>query len=211
MPFRLKPSFLEPAGSSRYPEGMKRTFFLLIALLPAVVSVAPLSAAASTPAVSAARGKKKARHSLSFWVMRRAFAVGRKINGTGGYRFDGHNDCYGFLRRVWSPVLRFYKGQRRSSVARLPVSDIGSGAWKRITNWNELRPGDLLATAKGHKWGADWHAGLYYGKVRGVHKIYDNSGRSSMGGAYVRAHPPGMFKYYYAPVHKLLVKYNKIN
>lgn len=134
---------------------------------------------------------------LSKNVMRRAFKIARQINQSGGYRFDGYNDCYGFVRRTWDALLDAMKQKR------IPVNDGPSSAWRPIRDWNDLEPGDVLATAQGHMWGARWHGGLYAGKRGGTHMILDNSGSLS---AKFRPHPPGLFKYYYSRTHDLLKK-----
>ncbi|QSQ19818.1 LysM peptidoglycan-binding domain-containing protein [Pyxidicoccus parkwayensis] len=128
-------------------------------------------------------------------VMKKAKEEGSEINRTGGYRFDGKNDCYGFVRRVWDPIL---KAQGKS---KLPVNDVGSKNWSRI-DWDKLKPGAVLSTAKGHAWGDKWHGGLYAGKKNGVHYIYDNSGSK---GAKLRPLPsPDYFKYVHTPTLKML-------
>lgn len=128
-------------------------------------------------------------------IMDRAKVVGDEINRTGGYRFDGTNDCYGFMRRVWNPILE------SMGKPPLPVSDYPSSQWQRI-DWDRLKPGDVLSTAQGHAWGADWHGGIFAGKINGVLYIYDNSGSKS---AQLRPLPnPNFFRYYYTPTHKTL-------
>lgn len=128
-------------------------------------------------------------------VMKNAKTEGAEINRTGGYRFDGKNDCYGFVRRVWDPIL---KGQGKS---KLPVNDVGSKNWSRI-DWDKLKPGAVLSTHQGHAWGNKWHGGLYAGKINGVHYIYDNSGSKS---AKLRPLPsPDFFKYVHTPTLKML-------
>ncbi|MEQ8192306.1 MAG: PPC domain-containing protein [Candidatus Eremiobacterota bacterium] len=133
-------------------------------------------------------------------IMNNADTVAKAINSTGGYRFDGWNDCYGFDRRVWDPVLKSL------NMSVLPISDAPSSNWVEITDWKQLKTGDVLATHKGHQWGANWHGGLYAGYQNGVHYIYDCSpAGTGMNGAYRRALPyNGFFKYYYNPVHKIL-------
>ena len=140
---------------------------------------------------SAAAGK------LSSEIIQRAGTISVEINRSGGYRFDGRNDCYGFVRRVWDPVLTG-KGLRP-----LPVSDVASQNWAPITAWAQLTPGDVLATHQGHMWGASWHGGLFFGMVGGKAYSFDNS-PSNKGGAYPRIAPSGVFRYYYLPTHKLL-------
>ena len=133
---------------------------------------------------------------LSDEVLKKAFSVAGDINKTGGYRFDGTNDCYGFVRRVWDPILS------AMGHAKLPVSDYPSSQWARITDWNKLHPGDALATAQGHFWGAHWHGGLFKGMKNGTPMIFDNT--PSHNGASV--HSNEVFTYYYIPTHQLLEK-----
>jgi LysM repeat protein len=137
-----------------------------------------------------------ANQGLQDQIMGRAKSIGGQINATGGYRFDGHNDCYGFVRRVWDDVL---KGQGEKP---LPVNDgPNSPNWSAI-NWDNLKAGDVLSTAKGHQWGDRWHGGLYAGKINGVHHIYDNSGSKS---AQLRPVPNlNYFSYVYNRTHDKL-------
>ncbi len=132
---------------------------------------------------------------LSKSILERATRIGNEINRTGGYRFDGYNDCYGFVRRVWDSLLKS-KGMKA-----LPVSDVGSSAWQRI-DWKKLKVGDVLSTHQGHAWGKHWHGGIFAGFRNGVPYIYDNSGSRS---AQLRPLPHnGYFSYFYTPVHELL-------
>lgn len=88
-----------------------------------------------------------------------------------------------------------------------PVADYPSSNWVRITDKDELVPGDVLSTHQGHAWGATWHGGLYYGKENGVHYVLDNSKRGNLNGTYVRTWYY-KFYYYYKPVHdKLTAQY----
>ncbi|NMO13424.1 LysM peptidoglycan-binding domain-containing protein [Pyxidicoccus fallax] len=132
-------------------------------------------------------------------VMKKAKTEGEEINRTGGYRFDGKNDCYGFVRRVWNPILK------KQGKSPLPVDDAGSKSgsknWSRI-DWDKLKPGAVLSTHEGHAWGDKWHGGIYAGKKNGVHYIYDNSGSKS---AKLRPLPsPDYFKYVHTPTLKML-------
>lgn len=130
-------------------------------------------------------------------LMGRAKEIGNQINSSGGYRFDGHNDCYGFVRRVLDPVLQ------ANGRAKLPVNDgPNSGAWGRIDDWDKLKPGTALSTHQGHMWGDQWHGGIYAGKIEGKHYIYDSS--SSQGGVKMRELPPGLFNYYHTPSAEIL-------
>ena len=138
------------------------------------------------------------RCDLSQDVMEHAGKIGHEINSTGGYRFDGFNDCYGFVRRTWNPMLQ------AQGKPDLPVDDYPSSHWQRI-DWNKLVPGDVLATAQGHHFGADWHGGMFAGMHNGVPYIYDDSGKSDRDGAFIRPIPfPGFFSYYYVPTHRML-------
>ncbi|MBI3925965.1 MAG: transglycosylase SLT domain-containing protein [Armatimonadetes bacterium] len=142
--------------------------------------------------------------SLQDQIMERARSIGGDINATGGYRFDGTNDCYGFVRRVWDPVLQ------EKGLSRLPVSDGPNSAdWDRINDWGQLKPGDVLATSQGHQWGDRWHGGLYAGTdEQGRHQIYDNS--SGQGGAKLRVLPSNdFFTHFYRPTHELLGQGNE--
>lgn len=135
---------------------------------------------------------------LSSKVMAHAKVIGHRINATGGYRFDGFNDCYGFVRRSWNPLLDA-RGK-----ADLPVDDYPSSDWARI-DWNKLVPGDVLSTAQGHHFGADWHGGIFAGMHHGVPYIFDDSGKHSRNGAYIRPLPyPGYFSFFYKPTHRML-------
>ncbi len=147
-----------------------------------------------SPAAAAGQGVNK---DLSGRVMQRASSVSLEINRSGGYRMDGRNDCYGFVRRTWDPELKAL-GQRA-----LPVSDYASRDWAPISSWSALVPGDVLSTHQGHMWGPNWHGGLFSGIVGGKPYSFDNS-PSNRGGAYPRPAPSGVFRYYYIPTHKLL-------
>ncbi len=136
------------------------------------------------------------------------------------YKFDGVSDCYGFVRQVWNPILAdgsihsedFNKDYNNNSkkleriniTGGLPVASYPDSDWVKITNLNDLCIGDVLATHQGHKWGGDWHGGIYAGKdVNGNHLVWDCS--SSKNGAYKRGFYSG-FKYYYKPIHDVLAK-----
>lgn len=134
---------------------------------------------------------------LSGRVMARASQVSAEINRTGGYRADGRNDCYGFVRRAWDPEMSAM-GKRN-----LPVSDFVSRDWAPVTSWSAMVPGDVLGTHQGHMWGPNWHGGLFAGIINGKPHSFDAS-PSNRGGAYIRPAPSGLFRYYYVPTHKLL-------
>lgn len=126
-------------------------------------------------------------------VIQNAGKIGRVINSSGGYRFDGSNDCYGFVRRTWDPILSSHK------LPPLPVSDYKSANWARISDWKALKSGDVLATHQGHMWGPNWHGGMFSGMNGSVPVILDNTpGRG------VSSHANEMFSYYYLPTHLLL-------
>ena len=134
---------------------------------------------------------------LSAKVMYYAAIVAHQINTSGGYIFNGVNDCYGFLRRVWNPILQ------AMGKPDLPVDDYPSPNWLPIQNWNALIVGDVLATAKGHHWGGDWHCGLYAGKNGNTQLIFDNNPEDN---ASIHPGGPGLFFYYYNPTHQLLAQ-----
>jgi peptidoglycan hydrolase-like protein with peptidoglycan-binding domain len=127
-------------------------------------------------------------------VMGRARSIGGQINATGGYRFDGYNDCWGFVRRVLDPVMK------RKGLPAIPTADAGTSAgrrnWDAISSWSKVPVGTPLSTHEGHAWGAQWHGGLFAGVKNGVPYIYDNSGSRS---AQLRPMPPGLFKYFHKP------------
>lgn len=137
----------------------------------------------------------KADSGLETLIMKRAAQVAAQIHNSGGYRFDGSNDCYGFMRRVWDPVL----GAR--GAPGLPVADFVSRNWQPIRSWSALRLGDVLATHQGHRWGEQWHGGLFNGFVSGKAYIFDNSYAN---GPMARVAPAGLFHYYYRPTHDML-------
>ncbi|MCX5790018.1 MAG: hypothetical protein NTX64_16170, partial [Elusimicrobia bacterium] len=127
-------------------------------------------------------------------VIAQAYQVAKQINSTGGYRFDGTNDCYGFVRRVWNPILSNLHD------AAMPVDDYPDSKWARITDWKQLKPGDALATAQGHHWGGNWHGGLFYGMKGSTPTVFDDTPNPR--GASI--HSNEVFLYYYVPTHKLL-------
>lgn len=143
-------------------------------------------------------GAQSVNKGLSSKIMAKASQVSVEINRTGGYRMDGRNDCYGFVRRTWDPELASMKRKN------LPVSDFASKDWAPVTSWSALVPGDVLATHQGHMWGPNWHGGLFAGMINGKPNSFDNS-PSNRGGAYIRPAPSGVFRYYYVPTHKLLM------
>ena len=129
------------------------------------------------------------------------------------YRFNGIGDCYGYCRQVWNAVLAdglphredFYPhpyNQKRwlNLPGGLPVDDAPDPNWIRFTNPRVLVKGDLLATAQGHFWGANWHGGIYAGHDHN----WDSSHLNGLNGAYKRPLYSG-FHYYYEPLHVALL------
>ncbi len=159
---------------------------------PFVDDTAPVSATISaTTSGGSALGNK---------VMTDAKRIGDEINRTGGYRFDGVNDCWGFVRRVLDPSLK------ERGLPPLPTADAGTAAgtknWNRISDWSKVPVGTPLSTHQGHAWGAQWHGGIFAGTKDGVPMIYDNSGSKS---AQLRPLPnPDYFKYFHVPSAQLL-------
>lgn len=161
------------------------------------VSAEPEASKPQKPPKSPGAGESaedQRREALQDAVVARARKVAREINSSGGYRFDGWNDCYGFVRRVWDPILE------KADSRKLPVSDYPSREWAPVTNWRKMTAGDVLATHDGHRWGASWHGGLSMGWKDGKAMIFDNS--SSMDGAHIRANQ--IFRYYHVPTHRRL-------
>jgi Ca2+-binding RTX toxin-like protein len=133
-------------------------------------------------------------------IMQRARSVGDQINRTGGYRFDGTNDCWGFVRRALNPTLKTL------GLDELPTGDAGTPVgrrnWDRVTDWSKVPVGTPLSTHEGHAWGAQWHGGIFAGVRNGKPYVFDCSG--SRDGAYLRPMPAGLFKYFYTPVARQL-------
>jgi hypothetical protein len=130
-------------------------------------------------------------------VLDRAAVVAAEINRSGGYRFDGTNDCYGFVTRVVDPLLA------QAGLAPMPRADgPRSPDWEPFTDWSQLRPGDVVATGQGHQWGNTWHGAIFAGIEDGVPMIWDAS--STTGGAHKRPAPQGLFSHYYRPLHQAL-------
>ena len=135
--------------------------------------------------------------STSAQIMTHAQTVANQINSSGSYRFEGNDDCYSFIRRTWNPLL--------DSISQpgLPMNDYPDQKWVKIPSWAILIPGDVLATAQGHFWGGNWHAGLYAGASGGTYQVFDDT--PSWG---ARQHPvswePNAFLWYYVPTHRLL-------
>jgi hypothetical protein len=138
---------------------------------------------------------------LSASVIQMGESVSAVIHATGGYRFDGYNDCYGFVRRTWDPLL----AQMHTTPAALPVDDYPSKTWYPITNWNALVPGDVLGTVQGHSWGANVDYGMYGGVKNGVQYTFANGGGA--GPVFAPANTTGgWYRYYYGPTHALLTR-----
>jgi hypothetical protein len=131
-------------------------------------------------------------------ILDHAAQIAGEINGSGGYRFDGVNDCYGFVTRTVDPILQ------QAGLDPLPRGDGPSSEdWAPITDWSQLRPGDVLATGQGHQWGDQWHGGIFAGFEDGVPMIWDAS--SGTGAATKRPLPyDGFFTHYYRPLHDAL-------
>jgi LysM repeat protein len=158
----------------------------------------PSAPAPSAPVPGLAPGS--AESGLSSQVMDRATQIGNEINRTGGYRFDGVNDCWGFVRRVMDPLLK------ERGLPALPTADAGTPAgqknWEKITDWSKIPVGTPLSTHQGHAWGAQWHGGIFAGMKNGQPMIYDNSGSGS---AQLRPLPrDGYFSYFHKPSAALL-------
>jgi len=157
-----------------------------------IVNAAMAGAAGAAGAAKTAGGA-----ALSARIMTNAAVVAAQIDSTGGYRFDGRNDCYGFVRRTWNPVLA---GMKKSA---LPVNTYPDKRWAKVTSWALLLPGDVLATAQGHFWGGTWHGGLFAGNAKSGPQVFDDTP-----GWAARPHPlsweAGVFKWYYLPTHQLL-------
>lgn len=115
-------------------------------------------------------------------VMNSAASVAQNINATGGYLFDGHNDCYGFVQRALNPLLT------EQGLPKLPVNDYGTAQatrdWPAVTDWSQVPVGTPLSTHAGHMWGDAWHGGIFAGVQNGVPMMWDSS--SGTGGAYFR-------------------------
>lgn len=134
------------------------------------------------------------------------------------YIFNGVQDCYGTVRQVWNAVLydggahaedfswAYNKSRWIGVDGGLPVGTAPDGNWQRITDLNQLKMGDILATHQGHAWGGQWHGGMYAGKDgSGHHFQWDNSHIDGLDGFYRRNFWSG-FLYYYVPAHNLLAK-----
>jgi len=162
----------------------------------ATTSAPPSAASIVSKAMAGAAGAA-GKAGLSTRIMTNAAVVAAQIDSTGGYRFDGYNDCYGFVRRTWNPIL---EGMKKPD---LPVDTYPDKRWARVTSWAALLPGDVLATAQGHFWGGSWHGGLFAGNAKSGPQVFDDTP-----GWAARPHPlswePGVFKYYYLPTHQLL-------
>ncbi len=129
------------------------------------------------------------------------------------YRFNGIGDCYGYCRQVWNAILADGSPHREDFYPHpynlkrwlnlpggLPVNDYPDPNWVYFSNPKVLVKGDLLATAQGHHWGADWHGGIYAGNDHN----WDSSHLNGLNGAYKRPLYGG-FHYYYKPLHVALL------
>lgn len=128
---------------------------------------------------------------MSKQVLQQAGAVAAKINNSGGFRLDGENDAWGFIRRVWDPQLKAMKKPA------LPARGAAAGDWAPIASWARLLPGDIVATPPGDTSGKAWHGGLCYQGGKG----YDNFPGK---GVQLRQLAGLGLRYYYVPTHKLL-------
>lgn len=154
-------------------------------------SPAPPQAAPPSPPTAPNQPSENQR--LRAAVLANADRVANEINSTGGYRADGVNDCYGFVRRTWDSLLA------ERNLPPLPVSDAPSAEWAPIGDWNDILPGDVLATHQGHAWGPQWHGGLALGMQDGTPMIMDDAPRTN-----VSTRPNQEFHYYHVPTHLLL-------
>lgn len=153
---------------------------------------AGLGDAASRPALAAAPAASSG--SLGRDVMARAWLVAEHIRASGGYRADGENGALGFIRRSWDPLL--------AALGRpaLEPGEPPSARWSAITDWAELRPGDILSTHPGYAPGSAWHGGLFAGVKFGTVWVFDNAPGLGPKG---RPHD-GRFRYFFRPTHELL-------
>lgn len=123
---------------------------------------------------------------------------------------------YHEARMVWCPTVPPDPSVDNEPMDRvgimsggLLVRDSVNPDWVRITDRDLLMPGDALCTEQGHRWGDDWHGGIYAGKENGVHKQWDcaDPPEEAMSGAHHRNFY-SEFKYYYKPLHDLLARRN---
>ena len=146
-------------------------------------------------------------------VLKRAEGIARQNRP---YVFNGVQDCYGYVRQVWNAILtdgsahtedfypKSYNRSRWLYSGGLPVADAPNSNWVYFSTGSVLLPGDVLSTDRGHRWGSNWHGGIYAGKTSAGHRQWDNSPYSG-NGAYNRPLYSG-FRYYYKPTHDLLAK-----
>ena len=129
------------------------------------------------------------------------------------YQYDGVGDCYGYCRQVWNAILSDgrehaedyyphpYDKKRWINIkGGIPVNTFPDTNWVRFSSAEVLVTGDLLATDEGHRWGENWHGGIYAGNGEN----WDCSRHNGLDGAYKRPLFDG-FHYYYKPLHDLLV------
>lgn len=128
-------------------------------------------------------------------VMANAAREAGEINSTGGYRFDGENDCWGFVQRAVNPVLA------EKGLAPLPLADAGTAAgaenWDPIQDWNAIPEGTPLSTEQGHAWGDKWHGAVFAGVHNGVPMMWDSTSETMQ--AQLRPIRPGTFSHFYTP------------
>lgn len=123
-------------------------------------------------------------------VIRRAESEAPKFRP---YEYGVH-DCWLYVKHMWRPWkdLSIYDGGKHNE------------DWTEITSPDQLIPGDVLATAQGHRWGRDWHGGIYAGKdSKGNHWQWDCTRDQHGNGAYKRPFNYG-FTYYNTVVHQML-------
>ncbi len=137
------------------------------------------------------------------------------------YIFNGVQDCYGYVRQVWNAILAdgsahaedfwpngYNRGRWLGVPGGMPVADAPSSTWVYFSSPSELLPGDALATDRGHRWGDNWHGGIYAGKTAAGYRQWDNTTYNG-DGAYNRPFWYG-FHYYYRPTHDLLAKLGQL-
>jgi len=128
------------------------------------------------------------------------------------YEYNGIGDCYGYCRQVWNAVLadgkehpedyypnRYDQKRWLNLKGGIPVNTFPDTNWIHFSSTQALVAGDLLATHQGHRWGENWHGGIYAGNDEN----WDCSKHNGLDGAYKRPLFSG-FHYYYKPLHDLL-------
>ncbi|HEU5397217.1 MAG TPA: hypothetical protein VFV81_08615 [Verrucomicrobiae bacterium] len=197
--FRLK----EKLAGKKSPS----TVAMLIAMtgFAGLVAARPMSSPHDNRSAFPVRGME-----LQKMVMRRCVQIARWNRP---YQFNGVGDCYGYCRQVWNAILSDGRehaedyspntyDQRRwvNFPGGIPVNTCPDTNWIHFSTTNDLVPGDLLATDQGHRWGENWHGGIYAGNGEN----WDCSRMNGLDGAYRRPLYAG-FHYYYQPLHDLLL------